>query len=59
MWTLIMKLLHTEVKSQIGLSSLRVLCKRARNELLKLHSIIFCMFETKKEGVAMQTNNQN
>ena len=54
-----MKLLHTEVKSQIGLSSLRVLCKRARNELLKLHSIIFCMFETKKEGVAMQTNNQN
>ena len=35
MWTLIMKLPHTEVKfypevkSQTGLSSLRVLCKRA------------------------------
>ena len=29
MWTLIMKLPHTEVKSQTGLSSLWVLCKRA------------------------------
>ena len=29
MWTLIMKLPHTEVKSQTGLSSLRVSCKRA------------------------------
>ena len=29
MWTLIMKLPHTEVKSQTGLSSFRVSCKRA------------------------------
>ena len=27
------------------------------DELLKLDDIIFCMFETKLEGVAIQTNN--
>ena len=32
MWTLIMKLPHTEVKSQTGLSSLRVSCKCALND---------------------------
>ena len=35
MWTLIMKLPHTEVKSQTGLSSLRVSCKRALKNPVK------------------------
>ena len=34
MWTQVMKLPYTEVKSQIGLSSLRVSCKRALTHAL-------------------------
>ena len=57
MWTLIMKLPHTkvkfypEVKSQTGLSSLRVSCKRALRNNRKWKHVPYIHFVVLKESI--------